>query len=82
MLMPSTTAHAKRVVFVHDDGIHQILGTFPGQAPVTLVPDNASIQVRGRIIPFASLYRVTSRAAYYKAPTVPQSFNTFHEVQK
>jgi len=81
VLMPSTDPAPKRVVFVHDDGIHQILGTAT-DPPVALVPEGDAIEVRGRIIPFASLYRVTTRAAYYKAPTVPSSGQTLHEAQR
>lgn len=75
----------KRLVFVHPDGLHQILGTVDqatlkvdAPPPVVLPP----ITLRGAEIPFSSLYRVTTRAALYKAPVIPTSANTFHEAQK
>jgi hypothetical protein len=78
--MPEVSGSIKRVVLIHADGMAQILGTgtVGGDLPVTI----GSFEALGREIPFASLYRVTSRAAYFKAPTVPKSFNTFHENQK
>jgi hypothetical protein len=81
MLMPDTTKTPKRIVFEHHTGLTLICGVLT-ELPVTLPP----FQVLGETIPFSSLFKVTSRAAYYKAPTVPQSFNsapsTFHEAQR
>jgi len=57
---------SKRVVFVHPSGLCQIMGTldeFP-QPPVSA----ECFEALGRTVPFASLYRVTPRAAYYKEP--------------
>lgn len=81
--MPATTPTQKRIVFMHDDGIHQILGVHAGELPVTLVPEGATaILVRDKIIPFASLVRVTSRAAYYKMPMQNVPAQTFSEAQR
>ena len=66
----------KRVVLVHPDGVRQILGVVEGELSVTAGP----LQERGRDIPFVSLVRVTTRAAYYKEPLVPASY-TFHDRQ-
>ncbi len=69
----------KRIVFVHPDGLHQIMGTdakFPS-LPVTA----ENFEVRGRRVAFASLYRVTTRAAYYREPITPASY-TFNEAQR
>lgn len=73
---------SKRAVFVHDDGIHQILGVIEAEPPVVLAGDGAVIQTRGRTIPFASLYRVTTRAAFYRAPIIPTTANKFHGAQR
>lgn len=77
---------SKRIVFVHPDGLHQIVGATDGELPVTLQfvgPDGQPVpfQARGRVVPFASLVRVTPRAAFYKEPLVPSSY-TFHEAQR
>lgn len=69
----------KRIVFIHPDGMRQIMGTDEGFDTLPIVAEN--FEVRGRIVPFASLVRVTTRAAYYKEPMVPASY-TFHEAQK
>ncbi len=69
----------KRIVFVDHDGLHIIMGTdaeFP-TLPVTA----QNFEVRGRRVAFASLYKVTTRAAYYREPIVPASY-TFHEAQR
>lgn len=72
----------KRVIFQRPDGLMQIMGTsddFPdGQLPVTA----ENFYSLGDVIPFASLVRVTPRAAIYKTPIVPQARDTFHEAQK
>lgn len=65
----------KRVVFVHPDGLHQILGTTAGFERLPVTAEN--FQTRGRVVPFASLVRVTSRAAYYREPIIPGPY-TFH----
>jgi hypothetical protein len=79
MLMPSTTAHAKRIVFMAASGMAVICGEHSGELPVTLGP----FTLLGTEVPFASLVRVTTRAAYYKAPVSPSEANhTFHENQK
>jgi len=78
-MMPATDTTPKRVVFIHADGMEQICGA-------SLVKDLSvcigPFTMLGREIPFASLYRVTTRAAYYKAPTIPTSAQTFHAEQK
>ena len=69
----------KRILFLRQDGIYQIMGTdakFP-TLPVTA----EGFEAGGRLIPFASLYRVTSRAAFYKEPMVPSNY-TFDPRQK
>lgn len=69
----------KKVVFVRPDGLHQIrgdLGNFP-RTPITA----EGFEAFGETIAFASLYRETTRAAYYRAPIVPASY-TFHEAQR
>lgn len=72
----------KRLVFVHADGLHQIIGHSGDlgkhKIPVVMPP----IDLRGRTIEFSSLYKVTPRAAYFKAPMLPVARNTFHEEQK
>ncbi len=70
----------KRIVFVDQDGLHIIMGTdaeFP-TLPVTA----QNFEVRGRRVPFASLYKVTTRAAFYKEPLVPGATHSFHEAQQ
>lgn len=52
------------------------LDDFP-RPPVTA--ENFTAQ--GRLVPFASLVRVTTRAAFYKEPMVPAGY-TFHEAQR
>lgn len=65
----------KRIVFVHTDGLCQIMGVErPDQLPVVLN--------FGPAMPFASLVKVTPRAAFYKAPMVPQSYGSFHPEQR
>jgi hypothetical protein len=69
----------KRIVFVDADGLHIIMGT---DAEFPTLPITAqNFVVRGRTVPFASLYRVTTRAAFYREPIVPASY-TFHEQQR
>ena len=77
----------KKIVFVHPDGLHQIIGATDTQPPTVLQfrgPDGVVVpfEIRGRVVPFASLYRVTRRAAYYKEPLVPGASHTFHEAQQ
>lgn len=67
----------KRIVFRHPDGIYQIVGVVAGD---DLAVTSERIELRGRVIPFASLYKVTTRAAYYKEPLVPSSY-IFHRAQ-
>lgn len=76
----------KRIVFQHPDGLHQILGATDGDLPTVLqfqAPDGSPVpfETRGRVVPFASLVRVTHRAAFYKEPLVPASY-TFDARQK
>ena len=67
----------KRVVFLHPDGIYEICGV--EQEPRIITAENFTL--RGRFIEFASLFKVTTRAAYYREPIVPAS-NGFHEAQR
>ena len=70
----------KRILFLRPDGIYQIMGTnaeFP-TLPVTA----EGFEAGGRLIPFASLYRVTPRAAYYKEPMELSNHSTFDPRQK
>lgn len=63
----------KRIVFLHPNGIAQIMGTDEGfpELPVTA----GEFVAMGRLVPFASLVRVTERVAYYREPLVPGSYN-------
>lgn len=67
-VFPTVSGGPKRIVFIHGN-LTLICGLLT-ELPVTLPP----FEVLGETIPFASLVKVTSRAAYYKAPHVPQSF--------
>jgi hypothetical protein len=64
----------KRIVFLHPDGIYQILGVAPPELlPTVIAADNSVIETRGRVIPFASLVQVKERYAVYKEPLTPTS---------
>lgn len=67
---------SKRIVFVHPGGLHQIMGT-DAAFPVTA----ENFVALGRTVPFASLYRMTPRSAYYKEPIAPAS-SRFNEAQR
>ena len=69
----------KRLVYIHPDGLHQILGHAGGLPKLPEVLPK--FEVNGRLVPFCSLFKVTQRAAYYKEPLVPAA-NTFHEAQR
>lgn len=76
---------AKRIVFIHPDGLMQIMGTDDGMPSLPVTAEGFAVQ--GRTVPFASLVRVTSRAAYYKEPLVPATTMgpatiTFHPEQR
>lgn len=68
----------KRIVFLHPDGLAQILGVHDGELPVCVGP----FEVCGRVVPFASLVKVKRGAAYYKEPMLPTSAQSFHEAQQ
>jgi len=71
----------KRIVFVHPSGLHQIMGT-DGDLPAPALPVTAGpFEALGRRVEFASLYRMTSRGAFYREPIVPAE-HTFHEAQR
>ena len=73
----------KRVVFIHPDGLHQILGVLgTADAPVALPVTVEGFTVLGRLVPFASLVKVKRGAAYYKEPMLPTSAQSFHEAQQ
>lgn len=72
---------SKRAVFVHSDGLHQIIGLVNQDIPVTLAGEGTVIQLRDRVIPFASLIKVTERVAFYKEPMIPASY-TFDKRQQ
>lgn len=76
----------KRLVFVHGDGLHQILGATDQKIPVVLEfigndGERVPFITRGRTIEFASLYKENHRAAYFREPICPAK-NTFNEAQK
>jgi hypothetical protein len=69
----------KRIVFVHPNGLHQIIGT---DAPFPALPVTAEgFHALGREVAFASLVKVTTRAAFYKEPLIPASAG-FHAAQQ
>ncbi len=70
----------KRIVFIHPDGLFQIMGTDDGMAKLPVVAEE--FEAGGRLVEFASLVRVTPRAAYYKEPMEPGVSYTFDERQK
>jgi hypothetical protein len=62
----------KRIVFVHPNGMHQILGHAPAEYPITLpLPGTPPMDLLGKEVPFASLVKVTERMAVYKEPMIP-----------
>ena len=67
----------KRLVFLHPDGIAQILGEWSPDMPHTA----EGFTLRGRLIPFASLVKVTGRAVYFREPMIPASYS-FHAAQQ
>lgn len=70
----------KRIVLIHDDGVHQIVGAITDGRPLPVTLEG--FEERGRTIPFVSLVRVTTRAAYYKAPMLPSTSNNFRTEQR
>lgn len=72
----------KRIVFVHPDGLNQILGAVEVLEGQTLPVELPALSLFGRSIPFASLVKVKRGAAYYKEPMLPTSAQTFHEAQQ
>lgn len=65
----------KRVVLVHPDGLHQILGTdegLEGRLP-SMLPDFQLNPPLERIVSHATLFRTTPRAFYYREPPLPQN---------
>lgn len=69
----------KRVVLIHPDGMRQICGVVEETTELPITVEGFS--ALGRDVPFASLVRVTARAAYYKEPMVPSSYS-FHSAQR
>jgi hypothetical protein len=70
----------KRIVFLDRERDYAVIVGHDGDLaslPVTV----QNFEVRGRVVPFASLVKVTTRAAYYSEPLVPASY-TFAEGQK
>ena len=66
----------KRLVFLNGDQPPRIFGVCAADAlPVTIALDSLGV-------PFASLVRSTPRAAYYRAPMVPQSYGSMHPSQR
>lgn len=56
------------------------MGTDEGFDPLPVTAEGFT--TRGRVVPFASLFKVTTRAAFYKEPMVPASSKTFHAEQR
>lgn len=77
--MPAPAAREKRIVFTDRDGQAHILGTDAKLASLPVTAED--FPLRDRVVPFASLVRVTPRAAYYVEPMAPAS-RTFHEQQR
>lgn len=74
----------KRIVFEHPDGLAQIIGHVPdgGTVPIVIpLPGMPAMSLCGRVVAFASLVRMTSRAAFYREPMVPASYS-FHAAQQ
>lgn len=74
----------KRVVFEHPDGLAQILGYVPdgGTVPIVIpLQGMPAMELRGRVVAFASLVRMTPRAAFYREPMIPASYS-FHAAQQ
>jgi hypothetical protein len=67
----------KRVVFLHPDGIPQILGEWSPDLPITA----ENFTLRGRPIAFASVVKVTQRAVFFREPMIPASY-TFDAAQR
>ena len=59
----------KRIVVVHPNGVHQIIGVEPGTLR-TVLGDSPLTCV--------DLYRVTARAAFYRRPLYPTSRGRFN----
>lgn len=65
----------KRIVFVHRDGLHEILGAAEkAQIPVTITEP---IQTARGIVPFCSVVKEGPRAIFFKAPMVPTTLGAF-----
>lgn len=72
----------KRVVFLDAHGPAQILGLWDESIKaLPVVTPRAFIASTGREVPFASLVKVTPRAAFYKEPILPAS-SSFHAAQR
>lgn len=74
------TPIGKRIIFVHPDGLCQIIGTDAGFESLPVVGEGFVIM--GRSVEFCSLFRVTHRGAYYKEPMELSNHSTDHERQK
>lgn len=70
---------SKRVVFSHPGGMMQIMG-IADDPP--MVATERPFTALNRLVPFASLVRVTARMAVYREPMTPRSYSSFHEAQK
>ena len=71
----------KRLVFIHTQGphagLHQILGV------ADEFPEGAEkFEAMGRVVEFASLIKMTTRAAFYREVIKPMSFGSFDPRQR
>lgn len=71
----------KRIVFEDAGGLSHILGVWDEAVEGPLAITAGPLQLGEQVIPFISLVRVTTRAAYYRAPLVPASYS-FHGAQQ
>lgn len=70
----------KRIVFIHRDGLHEILGAADkAEIPVAIMEPIATS--RG-VVPFCSLVKEGPRAMFFKAPMVPQALGAFDARQQ
>lgn len=70
----------KRVVFMDGD-MPTICGVIEYGPTMDTTVTEAELRP-GRMIKFASLVRVTTRAVYFKEPMVPKSYGSMHPGQR